>query len=257
MRGASGEAVWSLALHLLETLPCGRILDAGCGAGFLAARLAERGHDVLGADLVDQWRFPNLPFQQVDLDQPLPFLSGSFDAVACVEALGYVESPPAVLREFHRVLRPGGWIVVTIPNILSLPSRIRFLLNGTYRWFPHAAPSNLSRTALADVHRDPLRYTTACFLLERAGFAVERVQFGGLRTGVAAVPIGLVLQALTTLHNAVRRSRGGATPRAVNSVAALRSTHVGILARRAHGAAGGTRNGGITVPAGAPGAYPF
>src|SRR5262245_45174085 len=161
--GASGQPVWDLALGLLRDVPAGRLLDAGAGGGALAARLVERGFQVTGLDLVDQWQFPEIPFVPGDLDDPLPFEAGSFEVVTWVEGLGYVEGPSAVLREFHRVLRPGGVAVVTVPNVFSLQSRLRFFLNGTYRWFPHPPFDGESKTALFDTYRDPIRLTTLCF----------------------------------------------------------------------------------------------
>ncbi|MBM3493963.1 MAG: class I SAM-dependent methyltransferase, partial [Armatimonadetes bacterium] len=121
--GAAGQAVWDLAHRLLSTEQPGRLLEAAAGGGDLAAQLARRGFRVVGTDLVNQWRRPDVPFVLADLDMPLPFADGAFDAALMAEALGYLENPSQVLREFRRVVRPGGAIVITIPNVLSLQSR--------------------------------------------------------------------------------------------------------------------------------------
>lgn len=123
-------------------------------------------------------------------------------------------------------------MVITLPNAFTMQSRLRFLLNGTYRWFPHPVWSGEGKEALADTYRDPLRLTTLQFLLERAGFHVERIEFGGRRTYGLLLPLGWALQALVALHNALRRGKGKKTPSVVNSTPALLRTNVGLLARR-------------------------
>jgi SAM-dependent methyltransferase len=218
-------------LDLLSSIPPGRLLEAAAGGGYLSDQLARRGFEVTGLDVVDQWQFPRIPFVVADLDQPLPFEADTFDAAALVEALGYLESPSHLIRELSRVVRPGGVVLITMPNVFSLQSRFRFLLNGTYRWFPHAEYRGESKEELADTYRDPLRVTTLVFNLERAGFRVEKIAFGGSRALAALLPFGWLLQGITRLHNAMRKGRKQ-TPVVVNSTPALLYTNVGLLARK-------------------------
>src|SRR5437870_9896342 len=96
--GASGSPVWDLALKLLSTTTPGKLLDAAGGGGYLAAQLQSCGFQVTGLDLVNQWRFPGIPFIRSDLDEPLPFIPDSFDVITWVEGFGYVDNPSAVLR---------------------------------------------------------------------------------------------------------------------------------------------------------------
>ena len=184
-----------------------------------------------GFDVLDQWQFPEVPFVLGDLDEDLPFDDAAFDAVLLCEALGYLENPSRLLREFSRVVRPGGALVITMPNVFSLQSRLRFMLNGTYRWFPHAQYRGETKHELADTYRDPMRVTTLCFHMERMGFKVEKVRFGGKRALTALMPLGWLLQGTTLLHNAARRGKKQ-TPPEVNSTAALLHTNVGVLARK-------------------------
>ena len=69
----------------------------------------------------------------VDLNDPLPFRSGSFDAVNVVEVIERIENQPQLIREISRVLRPGGSFLVSTPNVLNLMSRMRFLFTGFLR----------------------------------------------------------------------------------------------------------------------------
>lgn len=93
-----------------------RILDAGCGAGRVAAYLAGQGHDAVGVDIdpvlvaAGQQQYPGLPLQQLDLREVSPAL-GSFDLVASAgNVMVFLEpgTERAVLAALASVLRPGG-----------------------------------------------------------------------------------------------------------------------------------------------------
>ncbi len=227
--GAAGEQVWKLALDLLAAVPPGKLLEVAAGGGFLAAHLAKIGFDVTGTDLVNQWQFPELPFVCADLDEPLPFDSDTFDAVVFVEGIGYTENINSILREFHRVLKPGGIMVITMPNVFSLQSRCKFLLNASYRWFPHPSYQGEDKLALSDTYREPIRVTTLVFNLQRHGFELERTKFGGGMALTALAPFGLMLQFALMIENTFRKKKR--TPTMVNSFPALLHTNVGVLAR--------------------------
>lgn len=232
-KGWSGQPVWDLAHAITQGVLPGRLLDAPAGGGYLAEQFAQRGFEVTGTDLrADLWQFPALPFVQADLDAPLPFEAGEFDVILHVGSLSYMENPNALVREFRRLLRTGGVLGITIENVFTLESRLRFLLNGTYRWYPHCEYRGESKEELFLVNREPMRLTTLLFTLERHGFAIETVQFGGKRLSPLASPAGVILRGLTGLHNSLRKGKGSLTPALVNSDDALRYRHVGVLAKK-------------------------
>ncbi len=92
-----------------------KILDVGCGAGFLTNELAQAKHDVTGVDLsgdslevakrFDKTR--SVKYQIADAYN-LPFEDGSFDVVCALDFLEHVEDPARAIAEFSRVLKPGG-----------------------------------------------------------------------------------------------------------------------------------------------------
>jgi SAM-dependent methyltransferase len=97
-----------------------RILDAGCGSGAHAAALIARGAAVTGMDLsaglveVARERLgPDVPLHVGDLTQPLPFGNGAFDLVVSSLVMHYIAEWEPTLREFHRVLAPGGRLVIS------------------------------------------------------------------------------------------------------------------------------------------------
>ncbi|MEV0386924.1 class I SAM-dependent methyltransferase [Nonomuraea sp. NPDC050643] len=111
--------------RILATLPTGRALDAACGTGRHAAYLAELGHEVVGVDssadmlALARTKTPDGTFHQADLHD-LPVESASFDLVVCALALTHQPTLGPALREFARVTRPGGHIVLSDIHVLSL-----------------------------------------------------------------------------------------------------------------------------------------
>ena len=103
-----------------------RVLDVGSGAGTNLELLGARfpGAGLVGIDLErEPLRFCRadraLPVCQADAER-LPFAGGSFDLVAALDALEHLADDAAGLRELHRVCRPGGTLVATVPAFRAL-----------------------------------------------------------------------------------------------------------------------------------------
>ena len=149
------------------------VLDAPCGDGSLALALSDAGYDTSGAD-VDPSAAARLgdAFRVVNLDGPLPWPDRTFDAVVSTEGIEHLENRFAFLRELGRVLKPGGLLILTTPNILSLRSRVRFFGSGFYhrdsRPLREAARHPLHHIALATLA--DLRYA-----LHTTGFRLTGV----------------------------------------------------------------------------------
>src|SRR5262245_36884170 len=120
-RGSAVEAQG--AVRLAGCLPGATVLDAGCGVGRHSWPLARAGYKVVGLDssrvLLGAARSPargeGWPRFVRGSYTALPFGPGSFDAVLCLgTALGYLgeAADRAALREFRRVLAPGGRLVI-------------------------------------------------------------------------------------------------------------------------------------------------
>ena len=102
-----------------------RVLDLGCGTGELARALAAAGLQVTGCDISPQMllraardRDGCAGWVRLEPDwRRLPFASAAFDVVVAASVLEYVAEPAAVLRECARVLRPGGVVLYTVPDL--------------------------------------------------------------------------------------------------------------------------------------------
>lgn len=111
-----------------------RLLDVGCWNGSFLARVERAGlySEFEGVDMVEagvtEARRRGLTAQVVDLNRdPLPFPDAHFDGLTLLAVLEHVFDPYFMLREVHRVLRPGGELVIDVPNAASFSNRLRLL----------------------------------------------------------------------------------------------------------------------------------
>ena len=111
-----------------------RVLDAPCGApAALTLALEAKGFSVIGADLDETAaRTLGKAFARVDLNAPLPWPDDSFDLAISTEGIEHLENHFTFFREFWRVLRPNGILIVTTPNTTALRSRVRFFGSGFF-----------------------------------------------------------------------------------------------------------------------------
>lgn len=171
---------------LLEEFPASgaglRVLDIGCGDGYLARLLAERGFEVTGIERRGGYTsaFPaEVELVEADLEAGLPDLRRSYDFVLCADVLEHVRWPDQLLREVRQVLAPGGVLVASLPN----SGNIWFRLNVLAGRFPRDDKGLFDRTHL---HFFMWKGWSELFL--EAGFAVRRVI-------PTAIPVSLVVPA--------------------------------------------------------------
>lgn len=157
---------------LLAEPECRKVLDIPCGEGALCARLRGLGVEVQAADLLPQRALPGIPFVQADMNARLPFTDGTFDAVACVDGIEHLERPFDFVRECRRVVRPGGALVLSTPNISALRSRWRWLLTG----FHNKGKTPLDEGAASPWHHvNLLSFPELRYLLHRNGFRITAI----------------------------------------------------------------------------------
>ena len=115
-----------------------KILDLGCGNGFVASKLAELGHSVIGVDSfprgieISRSLYPHVQFETCSIyDEGLVnAIPGLFDCVISVEVLEYLFYPIKLFEQGYRLLRPGGHIIVSTPYHGYLKNLIISLVDG-------------------------------------------------------------------------------------------------------------------------------
>ncbi len=176
-------AIHDTVERILADIPRGRLLDVPTGEGALAQRLSDLGFEVESADLYPEiFKLRGKSVSRADLDAELPFADGSFDCAVCVEGLEHIENPANAIREFKRILKPGGTLIVSVPNIMNIEERLRWLVSG---YTSHFKP--LSKAAIRDIsnefpgmeeialHVNPIGYSEVRYLLEKNGFELLHV----------------------------------------------------------------------------------
>lgn len=114
-------------LELLKRERPGLLLDIPSGGGPITHGARALGFRVIEVDL-----FPraNLDGVQADACAPLPFRDGVFDVLVSMEGIEHFENQTGFVRECARVLKPGGLMVLSTPNVLHLSSRVSSFLTG-------------------------------------------------------------------------------------------------------------------------------
>jgi SAM-dependent methyltransferase/UDP-N-acetylglucosamine transferase subunit ALG13 len=191
-------------------------LDLGCGQGELIDALVRfAGRDAIGVDAESgkvARREPGAAGRVVHLGSrsSLPFRDGTFASVSMLDVLEHVWSEEAVLAEAHRVLRPGGTLVVTVPrhHVFTCldPGNARFRFPGLHRQlyalrhgraryderFVDVADGMRGDTAVERSEHRNYRDAELAELLERAGFELREVDAANLWWRFADIPRSLL-----------------------------------------------------------------
>lgn len=173
----------------------GPVLDVGCGGALFGRLLAERGYRVFGLDYSRQaaqvaWKQNRVP-AVTGLFPDSPFRPASFAAVTMFHVLEHLYDPGAYLQAAWKLLKPGGRLVVQVPNASSW----QFLLLGEH-WNGLDVPRHLINFRATDIQA----------LLEQNGFRVLRTKHFSLRDN----PAGLASSLAPSLDPMARRIRGTA-----------------------------------------------
>jgi ubiquinone/menaquinone biosynthesis C-methylase UbiE len=170
-------------VQVMGGLPRGRVLDVPAGEGALAARLIKSGFDVHCCDLYPQiFRLKGVEIKQGDMSATLPYNNNQFDYVTCLEGLEHIENPHQAIREFKRVLKPTGQLLISIPNIMNIEERMKWLLNGYTSHFKPLSRESIAKikTEFGDMeeiafHINPVPYSELRFVLEKNNFQIVKL----------------------------------------------------------------------------------
>jgi len=180
----------------LRMLEGKEILDVGCSDGSILM-LADQNLKIHGIDVLESsieiakefYSAPNLTYEVRDLLKQ-PFSENSFDCVTFLETIEHVENPALYLREFYRILRPGGFVIISTPNATSLKNLL-YALSYRRRKKREGIAMEISvepkNTGTQIEHIYNWDFPTLVRLLDRCGF--EYVDHAYARAGPIIIPI--------------------------------------------------------------------
>src|SRR4051794_8680317 len=136
----------------------GDALDFGAGKGHISKILLQtnKHRSICAVDVIP--RPDDLPKEivwlSVDLNGPVPRPDGSYDLIVAVEIIEHLENPRFVVREWTRLLRPGGVIVMSTPNNESIRSFLSLLVRGHFSAFTETSyPAHITALLRKDLMR--------------------------------------------------------------------------------------------------------
>ncbi len=179
---------YALAEQLIH--PGKKILDIGCGEGYMLVKLKNKFDDLYGLDVapsrlkeaeakikeVDPSKASKFKFMEGNADDTLPFPNDFFDVIACIAVMEHVYDIFSLVKEIHRVLKPGGYVVAEVPNIAYLKHRISLLLG----LLPvTSSPYNWEEVGWDGGHIHYFTMNRFCLLFESQGFRIEEKSGSG------------------------------------------------------------------------------
>ena len=170
--GISAGPIYDAVLRVASPHARGVVLDFGAGSGTVATLMADvpAVTAVTAADLAPDagaTSSPKVRWVRADLNEPLPLPAHGFDLIVAVEIIEHLENPRAVAREWLRLLRPGGTLVMSTPNVECIRSLLALVFRGHFLPFTEPwYPAHITALTAADVQR----------VLTEAGF--QGVQVG-------------------------------------------------------------------------------
>ena len=149
------------------------VIDIGAGAGAFSQRMLDLGYEVTALDIDSEKFMPSeIPFIEADINRGILLISDKkYDAALCLEVVEHVENPWSLLREIYEILKPGGVLILSTPNVTSFLSRLIFLCNGQFHQFRDAD--------LSYGHFRPITAFELGMIAHRVGWRILETRPGG------------------------------------------------------------------------------
>ena len=197
-------------------------LDLPAGNGWIGEQLESMGASAVSADINEA----QPTFEQVDMESQLPFEDDTFDIVICCEGIEHVFSPFHVFSELARVLKKGGILVITTPNIQNLYSRWQFLCTGYLFQFDPFDKTPLTKGMKGDKgHISPVSYGQLRYYSECCNLFVQPPDGGRMKRKILLLLLAplLLIGAAWSLRDWKRTSGDQGRKEIINHLFNLRT----------------------------------
>lgn len=159
--GRSDSELYDLVIKELGACGAsGHLLDFGAGSGAalneISKKIGGKFKTLTGADALAKPTTVSTELNWItaDLNQSLSLPNHSFDTIVSIEVIEHLENPRAVIREWNRLLSPGGWLVFSTPNNESWRALLSLLVRGHYIAFNDCSyPAHITALLAKDVTR--------------------------------------------------------------------------------------------------------
>jgi len=175
-------------LALLEREPRGRLIEIGCGTGWMLPVYASLGfRDVRGTNYeIGHWprakEAEGFAVEEgIDIACPSRLPVDSFDVVILSEVIEHIPDHAAAVRGAARILAPGGLLVLTTPNIHRLSSRLRFFLSGFHKVKRKFVRYSCPLRESFRFHNWPAHLPYLDYVFERSGLRIEDLRGGRIK----------------------------------------------------------------------------
>ncbi len=167
------------------------------------------GYDVSACDLFpEHFNFDRIKCDRVDITGPFPYADNSFDLIIAIEVMEHIVDHEMFFHEAGRILKPGGVLHISTPNILSLKSRLRFLLSGFFYTFkPLELDNRNGLQHTASLTLDQYNYIAVSCGFGTARYDIDRKQSTSKWLLVPLYPFIRVytrLKKIAPIHNPVK-----------------------------------------------------
>lgn len=183
-----------------------KVLDLGAGHGAFTKTLYEMGHEVHACDLFPEiFEFDPVECRKVDITSFFPYEDDFFDVIVAIEVSEHITDHQNFFRETNRILKPGGKLYISTPNILSIKSRVRFLKTGFfYTYIPLDMKNHDGLQHVSSLTLDQYNYIAVQNNYREAEVEIDKYQRSSIGLFVLLYPILFLFRAnnkLNQLHN--------------------------------------------------------
>lgn len=230
----SSPRVFPLVHRMIREFGAKTILDCPAGEGPLSQLLLENGYDVTCCDICpDVLNIPDVKCDFGDLNDRLSYPDERFDVVVCLNGLQRVWARGRAVSELARVTKPGGHVIISMPNHGDTRRRILYLLSGSPSWTVVGPPQTCHPDAEvpAAVYRYPMTLANVLSALKSVNMECVSIRATHYaKANLLLAPVGLAISLLSTMWS--RKWKDFYYLKQVSSFAAMNGAYLVVTAKK-------------------------